>query len=195
MSGLPSSKSAIFTPFSARNRANGRGRSRGQTAGGGSKAFPRLKQPLFAVPALRELESACRVSLCEMLSQYPQSAFQGFSEGRRKRSAAVGDPKPPRPFARSRSAFFALFRRARTAPGKSRKRRKKGLFPQMSSDLLKPPSLKPPFAALQEKEAGPQKTRPGPPLPPRILQKLWDSSGGFCCGNPCVFFPTTLSVK
>ena len=43
-------------------RANGRGRSGGQTAGGDPKAS-RLKQPLFAVPALRELESACRVSV------------------------------------------------------------------------------------------------------------------------------------
>ena len=50
-----------------------------------------------------------------------------------------------RPF----SAFFALFRRVQRAPGKSRKRRKKAPFPQISSDLLKPPSLKPPFAALQ----------------------------------------------
>ena len=31
----------------------------------------------------------------------------------------------------------------------SRKSAEKGLFPQISSDLLKPPSLKPPFAALQ----------------------------------------------
>ena len=29
----------------------------------------------------------------------------------------------------------------------------KGLFPQISSDLLKPPSLKPPFAALQKTHA------------------------------------------
>ena len=36
------------------------------------------------------------------------------------------------------SAFFALFRRARTAPGKS-PMEEKGLFPQLSSDLLKPP--------------------------------------------------------
>ena len=41
------------------------------------EASPLLEQPLFAVPALRELESACRVSICEMLSQYPQSAFRG----------------------------------------------------------------------------------------------------------------------
>ena len=44
-------------------RANGRGRCGGQTAGGDPEALPRLKQPLFAVPALRELESACRVSI------------------------------------------------------------------------------------------------------------------------------------
>ena len=42
---------------------NGLGRSGGQTAGGHPKAFPRPRQPLSAVPALRELESACRVSI------------------------------------------------------------------------------------------------------------------------------------
>ena len=42
---------------------NGRGRFGGQTAGGHPKAFSQLRQPLFAVPALRELESACRVSI------------------------------------------------------------------------------------------------------------------------------------
>ena len=50
---------------------------------------------------------------------------------------------------RPKSAKIALF--LPRAPGKSRKRREKGLFPQISSDLLKPPSLKPPFAALQKK--------------------------------------------
>ena len=50
---------------------------------------------------------------------------------------------------RPKSAFFALFRRVRRAPGKSRKRRRRAFFPQISSELLKPPSLKPPFAALQ----------------------------------------------
>ena len=58
------------------DRANGRGRSGAQTAGGDSKAFPRLKQPLFAVPALRELESACWLVFCEMPAQYPRSAFR-----------------------------------------------------------------------------------------------------------------------
>ena len=42
---------------------NGRGRFGGQTAGGHPKVFPRPRRPLFAAPALRELESACRVSI------------------------------------------------------------------------------------------------------------------------------------
>ena len=42
---------------------NGRGRFGGQTAGGHAKASPRPRQPLFAVLAWRELESACRASL------------------------------------------------------------------------------------------------------------------------------------
>ena len=50
-------------PIVGLDRANGRGRFGGQTAGGHPKAFPRPKKPLFAVPALRELESACRVSI------------------------------------------------------------------------------------------------------------------------------------
>ena len=33
--------------------------------------------------------------------------------------------------------------------GRNQKTEEKGLFPQISSDFLKPPSLKPPFAALQ----------------------------------------------
>ena len=57
-----------------------------------------------------------------------------------------------RPF----SAFFALFRKARRAPGKSRISEEKGLFPQISSDLLKPPSLKPPFTAPQNGPANSQ---------------------------------------
>ena len=36
---------------------------------------------------------------CEMLSQYPRSAFQGSP-----RSAAVCDPNPPRSFARSKTS-------------------------------------------------------------------------------------------
>ena len=55
----------------------------GDSVGGGStKAFPRARQRRFAVPALRELEVLAGLSFCEMRSQYPQSAFQGFSRGR-----------------------------------------------------------------------------------------------------------------
>ena len=55
-----------------------------------------------------------------------------------------------RPF----SPFFCLFRRfpeGAKSTWKIQKTEEKGLFPQISSDLLKPPSLKPPFAALQNK--------------------------------------------
>ena len=45
------------------NDVNRRGRLGGQTAGGHPKAFPRPRQPVFAVPALREIEGACRVSI------------------------------------------------------------------------------------------------------------------------------------
>ena len=47
----------------------------GQAAGGHTKASPRPRWPLFAVPAWRELESACGVSI---LSD-AESAFQGLS--------------------------------------------------------------------------------------------------------------------
>ena len=53
-----------------------------------------------------------------------------------------------RPF----SPFFCLFHPFPEGPKstwKIQKTEEKGLFPQISSDLLKPPSLKPPFAALQ----------------------------------------------
>ena len=53
-----------------------------------------------------------------------------------------------RPF----SPFFCLFRpfpEGAKSTWKIQKTEEKGLFPQISSDLLKPPSLKPPFAALQ----------------------------------------------
>ena len=49
--------------FRGLHTANGRGRFGGQIAGGHPKAFPWPKKPLFAVPALRELESACTVSI------------------------------------------------------------------------------------------------------------------------------------
>ena len=56
----------------------------GQTAGGHPRAFPRPRQPLFAVPDWRELESSCRVSIFQMKSQYPQAAFQGIAGGQEK---------------------------------------------------------------------------------------------------------------
>ena len=49
--------------------------------------------------------------------------------------------------------FFCLFRpfpEGAKSTWKIQKTEENGLFPQISSDLLKPPSLKPPFAALQE---------------------------------------------
>ena len=59
-----------------------------------------------------------------MLSQYPQSAFQGFCGDHQKGSAAVCDPNPPRPFARSRSTTARLLiarLRGRTATQRSKK--------------------------------------------------------------------------
>ena len=53
-----------------------------------------------------------------------------------------------RPF----SPFFCLFHpfpEGPSSPWEFQKTEEEGLFPQISSDLLKPPSLKPPFAALQ----------------------------------------------
>ena len=53
-----------------------------------------------------------------------------------------------RPF----STFFCLIRpflEGAKSTWKIQKTEEKGLFPQISSDLLKPPSLKPPFAAFQ----------------------------------------------
>ena len=78
---------------------NGRRRFGGQTAGDHRKAFPRPRQPLFAVPALRELDSAlqgehfmrCRHSTHSLL-------FRGFRG--QAGSTAVCDPNPLRPFAR-----------------------------------------------------------------------------------------------
>ena len=42
------------------------------------------------------------LAFCEMLSQYPQSAFQGSLRVAGGGSAAVCNPNPPRPFARKR---------------------------------------------------------------------------------------------
>ena len=51
------------------------------------------------------------------------------------------------------TTFFCLFRpfpEGAKSTWEIQISEEKGLFPQISSDLLKPPSLKPPFAALQE---------------------------------------------
>ena len=56
-----------------------------------------------------------------------------------------------RPF----SPFFCLFHplpQGAKSTWAIQKTEEKGLFPQISSDLLTPPSLKPPFAALQKKK-------------------------------------------
>ena len=52
---------------------------------------------------------------------------------------------------RPKSPFFCLFRpfpEGAKSTWEIQKTEEKGLFPQISSDFLKPPSLKPPFAAL-----------------------------------------------
>ena len=46
-----------------------------------TKAFPRPRQPLFAVPALRELESACRVSILLDAVTVPAVCFSGVFRG------------------------------------------------------------------------------------------------------------------
>ena len=63
-----------------------------------------------------------------------------------------------RPF----SPFFCLFRpfpESLKSTWEIQKTEEKGLFPQISSDFLKPPSLKPPFAAPQK--TGSKKFDPG----------------------------------
>ena len=78
-------------------------------------------------------------------TKIPRSGCRKWGGGLR----GVWSPFPEigrnRPF----SPFFCLFRlfpEGQTAPGKSRKQ---SLVDQISSDLLKPPSLKTPFVALQ----------------------------------------------
>ena len=80
-----------------------------------------------------------------------------------------------RPF----SPFFCLFRpfpEGAKSPWEIQKTEEKGLFPQISSDLLKPPSLKPPFAALQ---FFPQKLRFGVQTPSFFCVTSWAFSGTF----------------
>ena len=49
----------------------------GQTAGGDSKTFPRLKPPLLQCQHWESAKVLAGLVFCEMLSQYSQSAFQG----------------------------------------------------------------------------------------------------------------------
>ena len=72
-----------------------------------------------------------------------------------------------RPF----SPFFGLFRPFPEGPNstwKIQKTEEKGLFPQVSSDLLKPPSLKPPFAAPQLR--GPKTSGPVSRVSPLLFR-------------------------
>ena len=59
----------------------------------------------------------------------------------------IGQNRPFPPF----FCLFCPFPEGAKSTWEIQKTEEKGLFPQISSDLLKPPSLKPPFAALQQK--------------------------------------------
>ena len=61
-----------------------------------------------ALPALRELESAYRVSILWDAVTVPTVRFSKLLRGCRGRSAAVCDPNTPRPFARCRPFFQML---------------------------------------------------------------------------------------
>ena len=74
--------------------ANGRGRFGGQTAGRHPKASPRPRQPLFAVSALRELESACRVSILWDAVAVPTVCFSGALRGSPEGVSSSLRPKP-----------------------------------------------------------------------------------------------------
>ena len=64
----------------------------------------------------------------------------------------IGRNRPFSPF----FCLFGPFPEGTKSTWEIKKTEEKGLFPQISSDLLKPPSLKPPFAALQIFPAGPK---------------------------------------
>ena len=85
--------------------------SGGQAAGGHPKAFPRPRQTPFAVPAFRELEIACRVSISWDAVTVPMVCFSGVLWGVTTGSTAVCDPNPPWPFAQYRRKFFPSFSR------------------------------------------------------------------------------------
>ena len=80
------------------------GRFGGQTAGGHPKASPRRRQPLFAVLALRELESACRVCTLWYAVTVPMVCFSEILRGSSVGvSSTVLRPKTSAPFARGTS--------------------------------------------------------------------------------------------
>ena len=100
---------------------------------------------------------------------------------------------------RPKSAFFALLLSfflpfsGRCEEHLGEKAEEKGLFPQISSDLLKPPSLKPLFAALQKEGGGkPHEGEPsqkgvfGPPLPRLVRFPTLSGVIPLCllCKNP-----------
>ena len=58
----------------------------------------------------------------------------------------IGRNRPFSPF----SGLFHPFPEGGKSTWKIQKTEEKGPFPKISSDFLKPPSLKPPFAALQQ---------------------------------------------
>ena len=61
------------------------------------------RRPFWGTDCRREsLKVLVGLAFCEMLSQYPRSAFQGLCGGHWRGSVAVCDPNPPRPFARYR---------------------------------------------------------------------------------------------
>ena len=77
-------------------------------AAGLGDRLPEVTQKPFLSQGSLSLQCRHWESFCEMQTQYPQSAFQGSSGGPQRRSAAVCDPNPPRPFARYRYAVAIL---------------------------------------------------------------------------------------
>ena len=75
------------------------------------KAFPWLRQPLLAVPALRELEKCLQgeffVRCCHSTYRLLVRASPGVAREAQQPSAAVCDPDPPCPFARYRKKSTA----------------------------------------------------------------------------------------
>ena len=90
-------KSLSDKPLSATNQecANGRGRSGGQIARGHPKASPRPRQLPFLAPALRELESACRVSIFRDAVTVRTVCFSGALRRSPEGVSSSLRPKPP----------------------------------------------------------------------------------------------------